>query len=570
MAAPPLDLRTYLLLERAFVRRLQRSWRQQSAPVYDAIAQHCRDRQWDKARQRVPDLDMTEVGTENREWITFMLLSFAVFGAGTVSRKKPSFVGVGTFDTFLKQVTNNFLQYLELNATAQIQAEALQSIAEDEAKTKAVKFDPRQPRDKEGQWTRTGAVASTPEPLKQPDKPYRMVFHDKEMREKSLADHAEFVPKYKAYVDARNMMAIITKDLHAQGVPESNVEEYLKHPAYKQAYDEFLAAAREVGPYEEKRGPARERWEDQNQHVMNVTDSYIDAKESHRDLIEMLKAEEENEGKTEGAWLHSEEYLQSKAKMDKAQKTMSQQEHKLKQYAHEMQVEMVRRQATIAAIDMGVDPSLIDVVAETPREFVVGNQHMTEAAHFNPTTGRIQLNAENISYANAAQVKGITAHEISHLIYQTIEDEKEKEFQAYLHKATTLDGRDYTDWYRERFTGSGASRQLKPQYREEFQRLYPATMAMSQIGDGEPFTGIGDRMIAEDGHSEYSKSYWTPQAVDQHGRNYRSATNETIAELTRYLTNPSSWHEAKTPHPASPWMQTTQAMLEWYAKHHGA
>jgi hypothetical protein len=157
--AKTVDLRTYLLLERAFVRRLQRSWRMLSAPTYALITQACLDHKWDEARRLVPELDMTEVGTENREWITYMLLSCAVFGAGTVRKGRPSFVGVGTFDTFLKQVTNNILTYLELSATAQVQEEALQSIAEDEAKTKALKWDEhKHPRDKEGQFTATGAT----------------------------------------------------------------------------------------------------------------------------------------------------------------------------------------------------------------------------------------------------------------------------------------------------------------------------------------------------------------------------------------------------------------------------
>ena len=153
------DLRTYLLLERAFVRRLQRSWRALSAPTYAAIAQACKDHRWDEARRLVTDLDMTEVGTENREWITYMLLSCAVFGAGMAARKKPSFVGVGSFDTFLKQVTNNFLMYLEHGGTQAVQEEALQSIAEDEAKTKALKWDEhKHPRDKEGQFTEAGFI----------------------------------------------------------------------------------------------------------------------------------------------------------------------------------------------------------------------------------------------------------------------------------------------------------------------------------------------------------------------------------------------------------------------------
>ena len=157
-----IDLRTYLLLERAFIRRLQRSWQQQSAPIYAAITKACTDHEWDKARRLVTDLDMTEVGTENREWITYMLLSFAVFGASTVKKGKPSFVGAGSTDTFLKQVTNNFLQYLEHGATAQIQAEALQLIAEDEAKTKAVKFDYDQLRGPNGRWVKEPVSPDTP------------------------------------------------------------------------------------------------------------------------------------------------------------------------------------------------------------------------------------------------------------------------------------------------------------------------------------------------------------------------------------------------------------------------
>ena len=127
------------------------------------------DHQWDEARRLVSDLDMTEVGTENREWITYMLLSCAVFGAGTVAKKKPSFVGVGSFDTFLKQVTNNFLMYLEYAGTGQVQAEALQSIAEDEAKTKAlpkVAWDEhKHPRDAEGQFTVSGAGVRPARPV---------------------------------------------------------------------------------------------------------------------------------------------------------------------------------------------------------------------------------------------------------------------------------------------------------------------------------------------------------------------------------------------------------------------
>ena len=158
--ASTVDLRTYLLLERAFVRRLQRSWRQHSAPIYAKITKACLDHNWNEARRLVPELDMAEVGTTNREWIQYMLLSCAVFGANTVAKAKPSFVGVGSFDTFLKQTTNNMLQYLEYTATARVQKEALQLIATDEAEaTRKVAFDPSQPRDEKGRWSQTGSTA---------------------------------------------------------------------------------------------------------------------------------------------------------------------------------------------------------------------------------------------------------------------------------------------------------------------------------------------------------------------------------------------------------------------------
>jgi hypothetical protein len=159
--AKTVDYRLYVTLETALTRRLINAWRKDSAPLYERIAVLCNERQWDKARLLVTDLDMTEVGQRNREWIKFLLLSTAVFGAGIVAKTKPSFVGVGSFELLLTQVTNNFCQYLELNATQQIQQDALQLIAEDEAAAKpppALTFkweEAEHSRDKEGKFTET-------------------------------------------------------------------------------------------------------------------------------------------------------------------------------------------------------------------------------------------------------------------------------------------------------------------------------------------------------------------------------------------------------------------------------
>jgi DNA topoisomerase-1 len=161
---PTFDLRTYAKLEAALIRHLVKDWKQRSAPIFADIATACRNRQWNEARRRVPELDLHEVGAENKEWIKYHLHSFAVFGAGCVAKQRPSFVGVGTFDTTLNQVAQNVVTYLELTATSQVQTQTLQLIAEDEAMATApvkVAYDPAQPRDASGKWTGTATFTAT-------------------------------------------------------------------------------------------------------------------------------------------------------------------------------------------------------------------------------------------------------------------------------------------------------------------------------------------------------------------------------------------------------------------------
>lgn len=136
------DIRTYVALETAFTRRLVKDWKKRSGQYYEKIAAACRARNWDEARRLVPELDLTETGIENREWIKYLLLSFAVYGAGQVAKEKPSFVGVGSFDKTLNLVTKNMCEYLEHYATLEVQEQALQLIADDEAAHKAQKGNP--------------------------------------------------------------------------------------------------------------------------------------------------------------------------------------------------------------------------------------------------------------------------------------------------------------------------------------------------------------------------------------------------------------------------------------------
>lgn len=486
--ANQIDLRTYILLEKAFIRRLQRSWQQQSAETYAAITKACHDHKWDEARRLVPDLDMAEVGTQNREWITYMLRACAVFGASIIAKKKPSFVGVGSFDTFLKQTTNNFLQYLELNATAQIQENALQLIAEDEAQTKAATkaaWDERDkqlhPRDEKGRWS--------------------------------------FV--------------------HGQQI---------RHP---------------TDP--EGSGPERAKWNVLNDAVIEANDAEFEARDAHVRISSALEEKYPADTPyTEYNDADFESYRTSKEKALEAARVVENAEATLKRQEPAMKMEIVRNLATGVALRLGIDPTLIEVVHQPAREFMVGDKHFTEAGHYDPQTKWIQLNAANLSYGQAENVRGITAHEVSHMIYHELKDEAEREFQKYLHKATTLDGRGYTPWFYERFTKDAEGRKMRPEFRAELEKEFPAATVLSKLAGHELFTGISTEMIKEDGHSAYAKSYWKKEAIEKAKNLYDSAINETTAEITRFIAHPASWHEDETPQPSSEWFKFTAAMHHWY------
>ena len=143
---------------------------------------------------------------------------------------------------------------------------------------------------------------------------------------------------------------------------------------------------------------------------MEATDVYIDTREAHRALVERLNAEYQAEtpmGYPEAGYAA---YKKSQATLEQANQALAQAETALKQQEPLMRKEIVQNLATDVASDLGVDPRLIDVVDEAPHPFTVGDKQFTEAGHYDPTTKRIQLNSNNISYANAPGVKGVVAH----------------------------------------------------------------------------------------------------------------------------------------------------------------
>ncbi len=121
-----------MTLEVAFERRLFRAWHDAADPIFAKIEQAVEDKDFAQARLLANELDLTEVGTGQREWIKYMLLSFAVWGAGNATDGNPSFVGTGIHNVVLDRATDQILAYLEHNGTSEMRDSVLQSIADAE------------------------------------------------------------------------------------------------------------------------------------------------------------------------------------------------------------------------------------------------------------------------------------------------------------------------------------------------------------------------------------------------------------------------------------------------------
>jgi hypothetical protein len=83
-----MDLRTFVTLETTLVQRLLKDWKVQSDPIYQKITQACKEQKWDEARRLVSDLDLSDLGTRRKEWIRFLLESFANYGAARAGQAR--------------------------------------------------------------------------------------------------------------------------------------------------------------------------------------------------------------------------------------------------------------------------------------------------------------------------------------------------------------------------------------------------------------------------------------------------------------------------------------------------
>lgn len=247
------------------------------------------------------------------------------------------------------------------------------------------------------------------------------------------------------------------------------------------------------------------------------------------------------------------------------------------------QLVAARAVADRIATEMHFDPDRIDVVDQEPREFEVAGQKLHEGGHYNPRTGRIQVNVRELG--EGSFTPGLVTHEILHAQEDTlhrVSQAEHDEIRAHFRSGTTVGQKDRL------FSVSGFPRDNRI---AEIEARWPASATLAKYHpQGDSYLGAWKQdasghwkfddteyttrlnvMKEEDGASAYSRLYWQRDAASGHGYS-SSSIGETAAETARYQHQApkARWHERDTSGkptvPSKRWQAYTNAIKTIYPK----
>jgi hypothetical protein len=217
--------------------------------------------------------------------------------------------------------------------------------------------------------------------------------------------------------------------------------------------------------------------------------------------------------------------------------------------------DVTRRGILQVARELDFPPGNIRIINDAnPREFTVGGMQWKEGGHYSPQTNMIEI---NLATARGIGIVRMVAHEIAHAKFEVWRAAMDRESEALrdwqpsgLAELTTP---NRTPW--------SASGEVRPQFRAEFRRKFPAHAAVADTwGSAYTASSLSRQMMEDDGFTDYSKAYWAEAnnpAKQQHYM-YTSHTGRQLMGSTLYravdetLAEVSAWRVARRMQPVVP------------------
>jgi hypothetical protein len=162
----------------------------------------------------------------------------------------------------------------------------------------------------------------------------------------------------------------------------------------------------------------------------------------------------------------------------------------------------------------------VHVIDEAPKAFTVGGKEFNEAGHYTPSDGSITINLRN---AYDDFLPHLIQHEVMHDKFAAAEAMRTREHKEM--QDLMIGKGEYDKWLRP-------SGEPRDEMRAEIEKRWPMSALFAKtIGDSYLEMGADPAgMKIDDGVTEYSKAYWSPEEQGKSGA-YWNAVNETLAEM---------------------------------------
>jgi hypothetical protein len=365
------------------------------------------------------------------------------------------------------------------------------------------------------------------------EEPKTIATKDREEAINKRADEIYKLPRDqggKPWMDARDQARAEDEAKHGP-LPANSLDK--RREAINKRTDEIR---RELGAKLEAEGKSKEGLYEKAYKLAQKEDAQKWGPFAHPEEVEAIRASDKK-------WSPSQVLAEREAKFDqsggKIEREVIDPEH---QSAKQIQV---RGAADEVARSMNFDPALIAVRdrGNSPRTFELNGKKLTEGGHYNPHTGRIEVNAQ------FGVDRGLIVHEIQHAQWDYVNSQAKFEQSALRDR-----------WAREQaadFTGTSyflKNGKIQAKYRDEFEKQMPHTSVLARAGLGSKELGIKadiEGMKFDDGVSNYSREYWT-KAEKERGFDLRShttnyvgelAVNETLSEVARRVRGHSEFSD---------------------------